>query len=279
MTKTELRDPQDLRIHRLHKQHIPAPDKSSIEWLSFVDAQSAAGPHGIPPIVVNESGEIMEGVRRWLAAKQLGWDEIRCDVRADGDAATIIVDALFGQRDMTRGAKVYIALGLLKDFIESAEKRRLANLKHGRKTLEKPLKLPNQSYFDSEMSVAELCQRWGVSWETLKRARQVRDIFEKNPDIKAEWEPKLLSGDKNLWNVLSAVGGAGANQSGRDDGVAQAQMEFWDSPFSQLAHAAPAWKKLDDERRAGVLEDFRKAAKKLPEDLREGMKEILDELS
>jgi ParB-like chromosome segregation protein Spo0J len=277
-TKPEARDPSDLRIHRLHKQHLPAQDTSTDNavWISFVDAISAAGPEGIPPLVITEAGEIMDGANRWLAAKQLAWPEIRCDIRPEHEAATIMVDSLFGQRSMTRGAKVYIALGLQKEFIESAEKRRLANLKQGRKTLEKPLKLPKESNLPSGAS--DLCARWGVSVETYKRANQVREIFAQHADIKAEWEPKLLSGEKNLWNVLSAVGGAGTDQSGRGAGVERAQLEFWESPFSGLQHALPAWKKLDDDRRSAVLDEWRKTAKKLPADLRAGMKEVLEEL-
>ena len=96
--------------------------------------------------------------------------------------------------------------------------------------------------------------------------------------MRAEWEPKLLSGDKNLWNVLSAVGGAGADQSKREQGVVSAQMEFWNAPFDGLKNALPAWAKMDDQRKQIVMTEWRKTAKKLPQDLRDGMREVLDEL-
>ena len=272
------RDPADLRLHPLQKKYIAEPDRQSAggqsEWNSFVDGLSAAGPEGIPPIFVTHDGQIMEGGRRWRAAKQLQWEGIQCQVRPEEDAAAIIVESLLGQRNLQRCVKVYIAMTLLPEFVQSAAHRRLLNLKNHRKTLEFPMasNLPNPE------TARALAQKFGVSKETIQRARQVCDIFKKSPDIRAEWEPKLLSGDKNLWNVLSAVGGAGADQSKRDDGVAAAQLQFWDSPFDALKNAVPAWTKLDEEKRELVLADWRKTAKKLPQDLRDGMREVLDEL-
>jgi hypothetical protein len=178
---------------------------------------------------------------------------------------------------MTRGAAIYLALALLPEFVAAAETRRLANLKRGVKTGENPLFLPKSSNWTSE-SVQGLCERWGVGHETFNRARQVHEIFAAQPEVKAEWEPRLLSGEKNLWNVLSAVGGAGADQSKREQGVERAQLEFWNSPFDDLKSAAPAWAKLDEKKRDQVLKDWRKTALKLPHELRAGMKEILDEL-
>ena len=82
-------------------------------------------------------------------------------------------------------------------------------------------------------------------------------------------EPDLLAGDKNLWNIISGMGGALPKrlQDRRDDGVQSSQLEFWNAPFSAMANAAPAWKKLDEDRRNAVLEEWRKTAKKLPADL------------
>jgi hypothetical protein len=274
-TQIEFRDPQTLRLHKLHKQHIAAPDSESDEWHSFVDAQRATGPEGIPPLFITADGFIIDGGRRWLAAKLLQWPEIACIVRPEEHAAVILVESLLHSKRMTRGAVIYLALGLRKDFVESAEQRRLANLRRGIKTNENPL----TGKTNEAETVKELCTRWGITDMTYGRARQVRELFDKHVDIKVEWEPKLLSGEKNLWNVLSAVGGAGADQSKRSAGVEQSQLEFWDAPFDSLKHAAPAWTKLDDAHRESVLDDWRKTAKKLPADLRAGMLQVLEEFT
>jgi hypothetical protein len=274
-SKTELRDPAVLQLHPLQKKYIPEPDRESAEWLSFVDAQSAAGPDGIPALVITIDGRIMDGGRRWRAAKQLGWPEMQVVIRSADDAAAIIVESLLGQRNMQRCSKVYIALTLLPEFVESAEHRRLEHIKKGVKTLEKPL----SSNSTKPESLRSLGEKFGVGKDTIARAFQVIKIFAANPAIKAYWEPRLLSGEKNLWNVLSAVGGAGADQGRRAHGVEAAQLEFWNSPFAALKNAAPAWKKLDDGAREHALADWRKAALKLPEDLRAGMRKVLEEIA
>ncbi|HVU26518.1 MAG TPA: ParB N-terminal domain-containing protein [Verrucomicrobiae bacterium] len=270
--KTEIRDPQDLRIHRLHKAHIPAPDKESAEWLSFVDGVSGAGPQFIPAIVINLNGEIIDGARRWLAAKQLGWNEIRCEIHADGDAAAVMVESLFGQRDLTRGAKVYIALGLLKEFVESAESRRLANLRHGRETLEKPLKLPNFQNGSSEpQSVADLCARWGIKDKIYYQARKVQKIFDdrENEGFKKTWHDKLIFGEASLWNVISAFGGEKTDQSKRDAGVMAKQMELGLEGLVQ-------WNSLPENYQESVIEKWRKTAAQIPKSLRKTIIEILE---
>ena len=278
-----MRDPADLRPHALRKQ-IVLDVKDDEQWASFVDAMSGAGTDGIPPLFISADGRIMDGIRRWEGARQLQWREIACVVRPDEDAALLVVDSLFGQRNLTRCVKTYLALTILDEFVESAEGQRLRNLKKGIKTLEKPLgrisssdatKIGRPSH---ENSLRSLAERFGVSKDTVHRAVQIYTVFKENPEIKLEWEPKLLAGEKNLWNVLSAVGGAGADQSGRGKGVEESQLEFWQNPWNGLKQAAPAWRKLDETRREAVLQEWRNTAAKLPQDLRSGMREILDEL-
>lgn len=223
----------------------------------------------------------MDGVRRWEAARQLQWREIACVVRPEEDAALLVVDSLFGQRNLTRCVKTYLAINILEEFIRSAEGQRLRNLKKGIKTLEKPLNRVSSDLTATGKqpdSLRTLAERFGVSHETIRRAKQVHDIFKQDDEIRREWEPKLLAGEKNLWNLLSAIGGAGADQSKRGKGVEESQLEFWENPWNGLKHAAPAWTRLDDDRREAVLDEWRKTAAKLPQDLRSGMREILDEL-
>ena len=179
-----------MRLHRLTKKYLPEPDKQSAEWLAFVDGLSGAGPAGIPPIVITADGQIMEGGWRWRGAKQLGWSEIQTVTRPEEEAALLIVESLLGQRNMQRCAKVYIALTLLPEFVESAEQRRLEHLKNGVKTLEKQL-TSNLSPRQEEDSTRVLADKFGVSRETVRRGLEVVKLFAACPEIKVVWEPKL----------------------------------------------------------------------------------------
>src|SRR5690349_6928103 len=90
-------DPAPLRVHPLHKV-LPTVQTDSIEWHAFVDAASAAGPDGLPPIYVTDEGFVIDGERRWRAARQLQWPRIACVVKQDWEAALLIVESLVHQR-------------------------------------------------------------------------------------------------------------------------------------------------------------------------------------
>jgi hypothetical protein len=276
MPKTELlqKDPADLKLHSLQRK-IPAPVKDSPEWNAFVDGMQAAGPDGIPPLFITEDGQIMDGGWRWRGAKQLQWDRLPCIVRPEAQAAVIIVETLLHRKQMTRGACVYLALGVMKEFVESAEYRRLENLRQGRKTREIALVSPNPSNSDS---VKGLCERWGIGWDTLDRARKVHQVFSEHPEIKTEWEPKLLSGEKNLWNVISGTAGAAPqHQTGRDNGVAQSQLELFEGALDNLKSTGKTWKKLDPQRQELLIDKWRDTVKSWPAELRAAVAEVLKE--
>jgi hypothetical protein len=96
-----------------------------------VTGLSGAGPRRIPPLIVTPQNEIMDGERRWLAARQLNWEEVPIMRAPASEAAVIILDSLIGQRHLTKGAKIYLAVPFLEDFVASAENRRLSKLKQG----------------------------------------------------------------------------------------------------------------------------------------------------
>jgi hypothetical protein len=272
--KIEMRDPGEraLRLHPVRKQITLDSTCDKDRWNAFVDGLSGAGPKGIPPITITADGRVMDGDRRWRAAKQLGWKEIACVVRPEEEAAVLIVESLIGQRDLAPGTKVYLALTILPEFVQSFEFRRLQNLKNGVKTLEKPL----TTKLSDEKSSRSLAEKFGVSRETMRRVIAVRDLFAKSPDLKVEWEPKLLAGEKNLWNVLSAVGGAGADQSKRADGVEQGTFDFWTAAFTPLTERASTWNRLAADTRQKITEQWAQAAKAMPKELRKAIVEVLE---
>jgi len=217
----EFCDPAPLRLHPLHK-HLPGPDVAGAEWHAFVDAASAAGPEGLPAIVVTPEGLIMDGKRRWRAAVQLQWKEIAYTTRPEWEAAALIVDSLMGQRCLTKGAKVYLCLSMLPDYAKSAESRRLRNLRIGAKTLEKPFNPPKPTQLDSGKGLPELCERLGCSDELVRQAVQIRKFFDapalkdhkftfqdgSEATLREYWEPIILDAvrPKGLGDVLKGIG-------------------------------------------------------------------------
>lgn len=260
------KDPFELRLHRLQRL-LPDPDRKGTEWPAFVDAMQAAGPREIPPIIITPDGQVMDGGWRLRAAKELEWPQIKCEVQPEERAGVLIVETLLHRKQMTRGAVVYLALRFEQEFVASSETRRLSNLRKGIKTREIPLKSPNCSNCSSE-TVLALCQRWGIAERTYHQARAVFQLFSKRPDLKKELEPQLLSGEKNLWNVLSAAGGADTDQSGRILGVFKAGLR-------SFVKYGDEWKKLSREDRKAIEAKWREDAAALPQDLRNAIADVL----
>lgn len=271
--KIEPRDPRELRAHPLRKK-ITLDAHDDAGWNAFVDGLSAAGPDGIPPLFITQDGRILDGFRRWSGAKQLGWEQIGCIVRPEEDAAAIIVESLVGQRNMSAGTKVYCALFILREFVESTEHRRVMHLKNGVKTLEKAL----SSNSTAPESLRSLAEKFGVHHETVRRAQAVHKLFSDHAEIKAEWEPKLLSGEKNLWNVISGTAGAAPqHQAGRERGVAESQLELFEGALGTLKTTGKTWKKLDPQRQRLLAEEILETVKAWPAELRETFKLALEE--
>jgi hypothetical protein len=271
-------DPNDLRLHPLLKK-LPEPDKTSKAWESFVDNLHAAGPKNIEPLIITPEKQIISGGRRWRAAKQLGWTEIATIELPEVLAAVLIVESLFGQRDLTRGAKVYLALEIVPDYVAGAEARRLLNLKQNRKTFEKPI--PKPSNLDSEhvKTITELCQRWAISDETWRLAVQVRQLFTKDPEARRIYEPQLLSGEKNLWNVISGrAGEIGGNKGGERPVNSNNQLELFTESLGGLIAAVAPWARIRATEHDKILAEWRKAVFKMPAEARRELADVLLEV-
>jgi hypothetical protein len=91
------------------------------------------------------------------------------------------VESLFGQRDMSRGAKVYFTLPLFGDYAAAAEKRRLSNLAKKRETNEKPQCFSKTSDWSSKDYRSAICERFRVQKEAFRSALNLRSLLH-DPD-------------------------------------------------------------------------------------------------
>lgn len=280
-------------MHAMHKQ-LPAPDRESPMWLAFMAALSAAGPEGIPQLIVTPDNQIMDGERRWLAAKQLNWDQVPIMRRPESEAAVIMVDSLMGQRHLTKGAKVYLAVPLLEDFVASAENRRLQNLKKGSKTIEKALKSPNTTEWGSGNGWVEIAERFGCGVELLRQAVVVRRLFTRSGEHKFEFqrgqvltlrgyfEPQILGlpvrgnpepHPMGLGEVLKGCGwfvdenGKSKQQAGPPE--RNSYLHYFSSAWGNFNKQFGRWEKLGLAGRAKALEMITEGVAEWPQEVGE----------
>lgn len=296
------RDPADLKRHKLHKQLPEQSTKDAQPWNAFVDAFMANGPDSMPPLTITKEGFVVDGWRRCLAARQLAWHSVPCIVRPESEAALIMVESLFGQRDMSRGAKVYFALALLPDYIAAAEHRRLDNVRRQHKTNENPLKpqcFSKSTQWTSEVNRDELCARWGVQKSLFHVAVNVRELLHGDPnkalaemvrdcrrripnlpalqkELREEFEPDLISGHKGVQWVMAGIGG---KLSTEDAERRDMQLDFWDELMTPFAKAGKLWKSLTDGKRIAIKQKFRSAFAELPPDLRSDLAQMIEEMN
>lgn len=285
------RTPESLSLHPF-RAGLPAPDFKSRAWISFRDNLHAAGPDAVPPVVITEDGQVMAGVRTWLAAQQLGWPTLRTEVQPDWMAPLLFVEGLMGQRDMTRGAKVYLVRLKLADYVRASDRRRLANLRAGRTTREVEILVPTareEAENDEKAqcfpmgsnstsgTIGALCERLGVDRSVWSRAGKVIALFAADPEAKQVYEPQLLDGTKNLWNVISGTEGADATKGQERPTNSATQMELFDDAMEPLLKAVQPWEKLPPQFRNLILGKWRDAVAQMPADAREALAAILTE--
>lgn len=241
-------------------------------WLAFVSALSGAGPGGIPPLMVTPQNQIIDGERRWLAAKQLGWDELPVMRKPESEAAVIIVDSLMGQKHLSKGAKIYLVVPFLEDFVASAENRRISNLRRGTKTIEKALKFPMSTERTTEKGWDAIAERLGCGRTLLYQALQIRRLFEKSGEhkfdfqrgpertLREHFEPQILDGESpmGLGEVLKGCGWF-VDENGRPKQQAgpperNSYLHYFQSAWGNFSRQFDRWEKLKAAERERALQ-------------------------
>ena len=280
--KVEFLDPAPLRPHPLHKG-MPTVQMDSSEWHAFVDGLSAVGPEGIPPIYITAEGMIMDGERRWKAARQLQWPLIACITRPEWEAATLMVESLLGQRSLTKGAKVYLSLPLLEEYRKGAETRRLACLRKGIQNLQKPLISPITHSIRNRGAIGELAERLGVGTATIDQAVQIRKYFEipglvehkfefqngTEKTLKEHFEPLMLDAEHpmGLGEVLKGIGwfvspdGKPLNHPPPDR---NSDLFYFARGWSSWSKHCLRWDSLTEKERAQAMEAVAEAVREVP---------------
>lgn len=256
---TELRDCGSLKRHPLHKAKVAAPDKHSADWAAFVETVRADGRIR-DAVKITPDGLVMDGWWRVLAARDLQLGEVPCEINDPNEAALLIVESLTARKQMTRGATVYLALGMLQEYTDAAERRRLGNVAKGRKTNEQNVDakavLSPLASTRQEGSIRYLAEWFGCDHETVRKAKEVRaflhdpknlgawlrdhdveveSVEQTQEQLRAEFEPLLFNGEKSLWKILQAAGG---RLSTEGMPKVEKQLELFEGRFNEFIATA-----------------------------------------
>jgi hypothetical protein len=249
--KHETRKLTDLTIHPFLKDS-PMLATSHPDFRNLVAAMMNSGLDD-HPVVINDSNWIMDGRHRVMAARELGWDTAPVIIKPETDALTVIYDSLVARRHMFKWQIAYSIAPVIERLIEQGVTKRVGNLipgaVHGHKNDQKPL-IPSKGADCTDTQTATLLlEQMGIEITAWKRVQEVRRRFDKRPDLKAQYEPRMFLSftDENaisLEGVMKAIGAKDAYENAPPDlkakrgeydrlaldymKKASAQLEFWD---------------------------------------------------
>ena len=213
--------------------------------------------HGVldPLKVSPDSRFVWDGRRRLRAARRFP-DRVktvpvmRC---REGDREQVILDSLMHRRHLSVWARIYRTRDVWMPMLEEYRENRVKNLR-------KPLSKSEETSVPSGVTLSQLAEKLGINRKEFQRCQEVLKHFADQPEARAQWEPKLLSGKASFWNVLS--GRAGEESTRKHAGLTPS--EFRSKPFKQCFRAAKTlavrvrdWESLSGADDKKCLEDLR----------------------
>lgn len=220
------------------------------------------------PLITDAESQVLDGRHRLRAARIVNLATVPCLIRTGQEAGAIIRAAIFRRRHYSKCALAWQALPYV-----------IAATMNGRAKWATKAASPWKSELPSDLATAktqeQLADDLGISRETLRQGMSVGELFAARPDIRDEFLPKLLAGEASFWNILSAVAGRDATKGKERPGLAESQLELFDSTWSHLKRGASAWKRFDDSQKEVVMQQFRATAAALPQELRHALAEVL----
>ncbi len=216
----QTRDPEMLKV-RPCVDVLPMLADHDPQFLQLLASVRAEGVRD--EITIDQEGLVVDGRHRVKAARLENRDTVPIVQKHfdnDQEALAFAVARLFERRHYTDSARAYtIAKMEGPTLLKAGKAKRLANLKMGQIPQESPM-AGNPTIGDEKGRVRERMARvHGFSRDRWNQAVFLLGLFEDHPQFVIEFEPQILSGEKNLGWVICAIQGrvTPENNKGRSD--------------------------------------------------------------
>jgi hypothetical protein len=250
----ELIDPADLTIHPDLK-HDHRLEAESAGFLSLVEDIRANGVRDA--LHVDDENRVVDGRHRLWAAKQLKLANVPCVRVARDCVATTIVSAILNRRHYTKGQRAYVVVKHLDGAFREGITRRL------------------NSAVAKGNTATQIAEQWGLSPRLVEQARTLHKKFTETPELRAEWEPKLMDEDAPV-GLGHAIAGIGGETSTKDKPKRTAeQIELFGEAFDVLGKRFVYWTRFDEADKAAVQPKLRHTVAAMPADLRDALKKAI----
>lgn len=248
-------DPDDLADHPL-LAHIPVWAKDSEEFKSLRESLRSDGQ--LYEILIDSENRVVDGRNRRNALASLMRDAT-CRVVADADVSTIIFRTLMQRRHVTKGARAFLAVPLVKPLIEAARARHLALLKSGARG-------PSPIESEKVPTIERIALDVGVSADVFEQARHLHEELVKYPaDVRERITAEVIEGTLGLGYACTSLANI------RDAATRATKLgarQQHDALFSKaLPKLSLHWEKANEEQRGQIVEGLRSSVTLWPIDL------------
>lgn len=221
--------------------------------------------HGIlEPLVITSAHEVVDGRHRLRAARALGIAEVPCRMlNTAEDAAGVAISSMACRRHLGKGQLAYAAYPLFAHHHAGARAAHTRGLRNG----------PGEE--SGSATVEDLAESIGISRDVFKQAARLHDLFAKDADLRAEWEPRIMADDAAIGLGAALAGIAGQRASKDRTPQRNSHLARWVSAWSHVGRPAQAWEQWDEAEREKAGGAVRAAIEALPDPLLDVVRDAL----
>ncbi len=248
---TTFRQPAELPDHPL-LAHIPVWGPAEPEFQALKADIVARGVDNV--ILLDSALRVVDGRNRRNACRAAGL-LVPTRIIPDDQVIAAILSALGNRRHLTKGAMAYLLAPLMKPAVEEARARRAANL-----ITDRPL-----SGLSSAVTVESLADGYGFGRSLLFQALDLHEKFKAKPELRAQFEERILTGELGLGGAIQAIAGKLATED--KPRVVAPPEKLLSRAVTDLRNRFESWAKMPEEKRHEVAAEFVAAAPEWPADL------------
>ena len=223
----------------------------------------------LDPLKVTADGKIIDGRHRWRAAKVLKLETVPTVITGEDRLAEIAMETRLARRHLL--SKSQVAYEMYPLFARRHREILRTNEELIRKGREARALPPL-------VKLEDLAAQAGVGCELFRHAAAVHREFAAHPELRDEWEPKIMAEDESvaLGAVLAGIAGARSTRGKTPVKAARnSSLHRWDHSWEVLGREVSAWDRWTDEERDTAAGQVKAALAGMPDPVLDVIRDAL----
>lgn len=190
---------------------------------------------------------LLDGRHRHRGAIGAQLPEVPVIVRPEAHAQDVILNSLCQRRHMTKGALAYLSYPVASSG--------------ARKGAGRPKKLPTES----AISAATICAKLNFSRDVWEQAANLHETFAHRPDLREEYEPRILAGEIGLGACIAGIAGKEATDGKKRQDRAPQDLIY--ASINDFRTRFQRWEKIEPQFRKVIANETADTVLALPEEV------------